>query len=320
MFKSLSLRQFFLLLFLIPILVVARAANKDTIPNLVVDDGAIHFLVIGDWGQKGSPAQTSVAAAMGDAGRQLGISFVITTGDNFYHAGVASVSDSHWVYSFDRVYDDRSLQCRWLPVLGNHDYSGNPQAQVDYTFTGGGRWFMPGRYYDTSLWTGSDSALFVFLDTEPIERQLRGLLPDTSKYPADYADTQLQWLRQLLSSSSAKWKIVTGHHPLHTGGSRRHNRRVRKLRRLLQPIFHAHNVNLYLSGHEHHLEFLKPEGPTHYAISGAGSDTRYVGWLKFHRRFAARKNGFAAVSISDKGWMIQFISDAKKVLYKYENQ
>ena len=279
-------------------------------------DSSVHFLVVGDWGAEGSPQQKKVAGVMAAAARQLNISFVIATGDNFYPAGVTSVNDSQWVHTFENVYADTSLQCRWLAVLGNHDYTLDPDAQVNYTYVSK-RWYMPRRYYDTSIAIGHDSMLLVFLDTEPIKRLLSGVPADTTKYSASYVNEQLAWLKKTLAGSNAKWKLVTGHHPLHTGGSRRHGKRIKKLRRLIQPVLYANNVNFYLSGHEHHLELLKQKGrPTHYIISGAGSKTGHVGWLKCHRRFAVRERGFASISISPQGGLVQFITDEKKVLYK----
>jgi tartrate-resistant acid phosphatase type 5 len=265
----------------------------------------------------GSLPQRKVADAMASAGRQLGISFVISTGDNFYPSGVSNTKDSQWIHSFENVYNAPSLQRRWMAVLGNHDYLADPDAQVDYTFKSN-RWFMPGRYYDTSIAIGKDSMLLVFLDTEPIEKQLRGIPVDSNKYLPSYVDGQLIWLKKVLSSSVAKWKIVVGHHPLHTGGSRRHNRRVKKFRKLLQPVLSDNKVNFYLSGHEHHLELLKPKGSTpHYIISGTGSHTGHLGWLKRYRRFAASKRGFVSISVSSQSWMVQFITDTEKVIYKY---
>jgi hypothetical protein len=316
MFNSRCLRLLYGILFFSTAEVVIAAPKTDTIPGLAVMDSSIHFLVVGDWGRMGSLPQRKVADAMASAGRQLGISFIITTGDNFYPSGVSDAKDSQWIYSFERVYDAPSLQCRWMAVLGNHDYWASPQAQVDYTFKSK-RWFMPARYYDTSIAIGKDSILFIFLDTEPMERQVRGIPTDSNKYLPGYVDDQLKWLKKVLGSSVAKWKIVVGHHPLHTGGSRRHNRRVKKLRNLLQPVLSDNKVNFYLSGHEHHLELLKPKGPTHYIISGAGSETGHVGWLKCYRRFATRQRGFVSISVSSKDWLIQFINDKEKVIYRY---
>ena len=296
---------------------LCHAGNEiDTIPGLTKQDNSIHFIVMGDWGAMGSPPQRKVASAMAVAAGQLGVSFIIAAGDNFYPAGVKSVSDSQWIYSYENVYTYRSLQCPWLVVPGNHDYGLNVDAQVEYTSISK-RWYMPHRYYDTSVVIGNDSLLMIFLDTEPIERQLRGLPADINKYSATYVNEQIEWLKKKLGSSKAKWKIVTGHHPVHTGGSRRHNKRVKKYRRLIQPILYHNNVSFYFAGHEHQLEWLKAKGPTQFIISGTASDTRHVGWLKRFRRFAALKRGFVTVSVSTTSALVQFISEDQQILYKH---
>lgn len=63
----------------------------------------------------------------------LGIEFIISVGDNFYTNGVASVDDPMWKTSFEDIYKGANLFIDWYPVLGNHDYRGNPQAQIDYS-------------------------------------------------------------------------------------------------------------------------------------------------------------------------------------------
>lgn len=290
------------------------AIAQTNIPGLQKPDSSLHLIVMGDWGRNGAPGQQKVADVMGLAGAQLDISFVITTGDNIYPSGVTSVTDSQWISSFENVYRAPSLQVKWYPVLGNHDYILNPDAEIAYTKYST-RWYMPARYYDTSYAIGKDSILFVFMDTDPIEKEFRHIPYDSMKYRPEDVTRQLNWLEQVLSSSHAQWKIVVGHNPLHTGGARRHNSRTRKMRKILQPLFHRYQVNLYMCGHDHHLEYLKPKGPTYYLISGAGSENTHVGWLKWHRRFAARKRGFATLSISQQKILVQFISDRKKLLY-----
>jgi tartrate-resistant acid phosphatase type 5 len=289
--------------------------REDTIKGLQRKDGALNFIVMGDWGKRGAPGQQQVADAMGKAGSQLNISFVISTGDNFYPGGVSTVADSQWISSFENVYNASSLRVKWYPVLGNHDYILDPDAQVAYT-QHSSRWHMPARYYDTSFAIGTDSVLVVFLDTDPMDRELRKLPYDSLKYPAGGVTKQLQWLEQVLSTSRAKWKMIIGHHPMHTGGAFRHNRRTRNLRKLLRPVFERHKIDVYFCGHDHHLEYLKPKKePTHYIISGGGSSARHVGWLKFHRKFAAKKPGFVTVSLSSNELLLQVISINNKVIY-----
>ena len=96
-------------------------------------DRSLNFLVIGDWGRNGENYQKEVAVAMGQAGHDLGAQFIIATGDNFYPYGVQSVFDYHWISSFETIYRAQSLHVKWYPVLGNHDYISNPDAEVEYS-------------------------------------------------------------------------------------------------------------------------------------------------------------------------------------------
>ncbi|KAG6552765.1 hypothetical protein Mapa_005713 [Marchantia paleacea] len=86
----------------------------------------LHFLVVGDWGRNGFYNQSVVASQMGQVGAKLGISFVISTGDNFYNTGLAGVDDIQFTTSFTNIYTSPSLQTRWytgfasaIPVLCN---------------------------------------------------------------------------------------------------------------------------------------------------------------------------------------------------------
>lgn len=50
---------------------------------------------------------------MGRIGEQLGIDFVISTGDNFYEDGLTGVDDGAFQESFTNVYTAKSLQRPW---------------------------------------------------------------------------------------------------------------------------------------------------------------------------------------------------------------
>ncbi|KAG5395033.1 hypothetical protein IGI04_024996 [Brassica rapa subsp. trilocularis] len=93
-------------------------------------DGTLSFLVVGDWGRRGSYNQSQVARQMGKTGMNLNIDFVISTGDNFYDDGITSPYDCQFQDSFTNIYTAPSLQKPWYNVLGNHDYRGNVDAQI----------------------------------------------------------------------------------------------------------------------------------------------------------------------------------------------
>jgi tartrate-resistant acid phosphatase type 5 len=72
--------------------------------------------------------------------------FIVSVGDNFYEKGVQSAVDPQWKSSFEDVYTASSLAVPWYAILGNHDYKGRPQAQLDYAKSHP-NWKMPTRYF-----------------------------------------------------------------------------------------------------------------------------------------------------------------------------
>ncbi len=284
-----------------------------SIPGIKKMEGALHFIVMGDWGRNGENYQKEVAAGMGKAAHDLGASFVIATGDNFYPYGVASTQDHHWISSFENIYTAQSLHVKWYPVLGNHDYGSDPDAQVAYSKISS-RWTMPSRYYAKKFTVGADTVLFAFIDTDPIVKELAGVQRDSIKYPAGGVDKQLQWFQNLLSTSKAKWKMVVGHHPLYTGGWRKDSRDTKNLKEYMEPLFSKYNVDVYICGHEHHLEYIKPAGKTHYIISGAASEARPVELHPNGGKFAAAVQGFATFSVTRDKLLVQFINHKDEII------
>ena len=69
---------------------MSRRAPLVTADVVVVDGAALNFLSVGDWGRNGRENQDLVAAAMGAWAERVGAAFVVSVGDNFYDAGVAS--------------------------------------------------------------------------------------------------------------------------------------------------------------------------------------------------------------------------------------
>jgi tartrate-resistant acid phosphatase type 5 len=129
--------------------------------------GAPPFVVVGDWCRDGECSQRDVALQMGKTAASIGSRFTISVGDNFYEDGVVSMDDPHWRTSFEEVYAAPSLQTPWYPVFGNHDYRGNPDAQIAYSRTSAS-WRMPARYYKrTEALADGGQPDFFHLDTSP---------------------------------------------------------------------------------------------------------------------------------------------------------
>lgn len=269
--------------------VVAAAAS---LPLLgAAPTPAPSFIAMGDWGRGGNDHQRDVAGQMGRAMRDRDGRFVLAVGDNFYEAGVADIADPQWRSSFEDVYTDPALQRPWIVALGNHDYRGNPQAQVDYT-AHSSRWRMPARYFraDTGI-AGVD--LFV-IDTSPLVHGYRDKVEAriaTNVATQDVA-AQLAWLDRELAASTAPIKLVAGHHTLRSGGSS-HGDTPELVEQLL-PILQRRKVLAYINGHDHDMQHIRRDG-LDYICCGAGSQVRPVHAVE-GTRFCLSRSGFAVIT------------------------
>lgn len=286
---------------------VTHLESEDLSPSALKDDYPLHFIALGDWGRNGEYDQSQVAAQMGLWAAAHPNNFVISVGDNFYPAGVVSEQDPLWHYSFENIYTAHSMQCDWYPVLGNHDWESDVDAQVRYSKVSR-RWQMPARYYSKELNLGNDKVLFVMMDTNPFLHEDRD----------GYVEKQVSWLKDTLANVSAtvKWKIVVGHHPCYTVGPRINNYDTLTMRKALPQIFADHKVDVYLSGHDHSLQHLKPEGFCHQFISGAGSELTPVTQGIPYSRFAASEHGFMYFSVDANRLNVKAINYSGAILYE----
>ncbi len=312
-------------LFVISCTQPARDANStkadntnNSSPTVEVVDDALHFYVIGDWGRNGHQNQQEVADQMNKTASVLEPEFIISTGDNFYDNGIASVDDPYWISSFENVYNGEFMFVNWYVVLGNHDYRGNPDAEIAYTQKSR-RWNMPARYFtvDKEMEDGSGMAKFVFIDTSPFEDEYYE--EDKYKNAVSGQDTAAQyaWIDSTLAASQdAKWLIVVGHHPFYTSGKRVDDEAY--VRNHLEPLFEKHKVDMYFAGHEHDLQHQKPADVyTNHFVSGAGSEVRPTGKTDF-TKFAESQPGFMSASLTANSCLIQAINEKGQVIYKTE--
>ncbi|HLX91751.1 MAG TPA: tartrate-resistant acid phosphatase type 5 family protein [Puia sp.] len=316
-------KKLFLVLSASAILGIKAIAQKsDTINSdlqLSIDKKALNFIALGDWGRNGEYHQREVATEMGLAAKALGTDFFVALGDNFYPSGVRSVHDHRWLDSYEDIYTAHSLENDWYVVPGNHDYKGSVQAEIDYTNIDR-RWNMPARYYAKKFRLKGDSTgevLIVFLDTTPLISDYY-FSPDHADVKAQDTSVQMRWLEKVLSdpSPTIKWKIVTGHHPLYSGGHRIDAQETKDIRDRLEPIFDKYHVDLYICGYEHSLQYIKPAGRTHYFISGSGSETTPAILLADGGKFSRSENGFIAFTVTMYNVEAQVISYTGKVLYQ----
>ena len=288
--------------------------------TLIKNPLALNFIVMGDWGRNGADHQKEVAVQMDKTATEGLSQFTIAAGDNFYPSGVISQWDPLWRYSFEDIYTGFHLQWDWYPVLGNHDYKSDPDAEVAYTKVSR-RWKMPARYYSKLISIPGDTAskvLFIFIDTNPF-------IPEFYSNP-DYGPNvrtqdstrQKKWIGKELSNTSPriKWKIVVGHHPMFTGGIRTEAYDTRAIRNSLKPLFDKYKVDAYLAGHEHSLQHIIVDS-VHHFISGSASE-RTTAVLIPGSRLAASAYGFMLFSVTGNKLLVQTIDYTGKIIYTTE--
>lgn len=233
------------------------------------EERPVNFLVVGDWGRNGHPNQRGVANRMGEKAAAEGSRFIASTGDNFYMFGVSSVRDRQWRTSFEDVYThDGFRDVPWYPVLGNHDYGGNVEAQIRYGSPPSSRWKMGGHYYkesipspgggsvdlffiDTVMWIGKEGFPFYFLGSD---------------ISADGQRLQAEWLVRELTASTARFKFVFGHHGIHSIGP--HGGAMQMAQ--LDDVLRHFGVTAYIHGHDHCLFHIRHRDMD-YICSGGGS-------------------------------------------------
>ena len=199
---------------------------------------SVRFAIIGDSGT-GDAKQAAVAAQMSKARAQDPFDFVLMLGDNIY--GGHSAEDLK--NKFDLPYSHLlSAGVRFFACLGNHD-SENERYYAPMGMNGN-------RYYNFR----KGNAEFFALDS-------------------NYMDPgQMDWLRQRLSSSSARWKICYFHHPLYSD-ARFHGPDL-DLRQRLEPILRQFGADVVFSGHEHVYERLRPQNGIYYFVLGNSGELR----------------------------------------------
>lgn len=286
--------------------------------SLIKKANALNFIAMGDWGRNGADHQKHVAIQMGKTATEINAQFVIATGDNFYPSGVISEWDPLWKYSFEDIYTDYHLQWDWYPVLGNHDYKSNPDAQIKYSSISR-RWKMPARYYAKKFSINGDTTqqvLIAFIDTNP-------LIPEfykNSEYGPNVrtqdSSQQKKWLIKVLSDPSPhiKWRMVVGHHPMFTGGNRLDAYDTKAIRGSLKPLLDKYGADIFLAGHDHNLQYIGPIGKTHHFVSGAASEKTPVKLLP-ESKMAASEYGFMVFSFTKDALTVNTIDYTGKIIY-----
>jgi hypothetical protein len=229
---------------------------------------ALHFLVLAP---ATVPGQSVVVAVIGDFGaavesstsasNELAVAnlvkrwnpdFVLTLGDNNYPGGLASTIDPNigqfyheYIHPYLGAYGSGATSNRFFPCLGNHDWVQNGQPSIDY-------FALPGneRYYR-------------YRATPDLEWFAVNSNPDSDG--TSPTSVQGVWLRDALTNSTARWKLVYFHHPPYSANAGAAGNAY------MRWPFATWGATMVLAGHDHVYARLLTNGLT-YIINGLGGD------------------------------------------------
>jgi hypothetical protein len=234
-----------------------------------------NLIFIGDSGT-GEKNQYKVSSAIENSCKNNICDSMEIIGDVIYDFGVSSASDSQFDTKFEKPYSNLNFPI--YIAFGNHDYLGCESCYLEYAKKSA-KFKMPSRYYS---YKNGEIEIFVI---------------DTENFDSD----QNIWLKNSITNSNSKFKIVTGHRPLLTFESEHHNEKWNNQTEFLNTI--CGKVNLYISGHSHSLEDNGEINNCGFEqlISGGGGQTPRSILGHPANTFNESKNGFLDVFINNEG-------------------
>jgi predicted phosphodiesterase len=254
------------------------AAPASILPNT---RDSVKFAVLGDTGTGGS-AQYQIAKLLNEARARFTYDFVIMLGDNMY----GSEGPSDFVKKFETPYKPiLDADVKFYASLGNHD---DPAQRFYKPFNMDGKRFYTFRKGDVEFF----------------------VLDSTYMSPM-----QIEWVKQVLPKSDAKWKIPYFHHPLYSSGEKHGSEE--DLRTLLEPVFLSSGVDVVFAGHEHFYERMKPQKGIHYITQGGSAKLR-EGNIRVGSAMTAKgfdtDNSFTLIEIVDDDLYFETISRRGQVV------
>ena len=155
----------------------------------------------------------------------------------------------------------------------------------------------------------------VFIDTTPLIGKYHKDSLDYPSVPQQDAKKQLSWLEEELSAAKEDWVVVVGHHPIYAHTTKSESER-KDMQKRVDPIFRRHNVDMYICGHIHNFQHIKPQGTSiDYVVNSAGSLARSKVEAIEGTVFASGEAGFSILSFTKDELCLDLINGKGKTIH-----
>jgi len=248
----------------------------------------IRVLVFSDFGTGNEDMKRTASAALAEH-RKRPFDFGLTVGDNLLSKGVTSLEDPLWKTNWLDAYDRLGIPI--YATTGNHDwgYSDSPAAEILYSQKSS-TWRMPALYYSFT----AGPVQFFALCTPAL------------------SETQLRWLDRELARSRARWKVVYGHYSIYSNAGHGDTPGYDKI---LLPLL-RNRASMYISGHDHVMQHLKPEGGVHFIVNGAAGQGIRPAVSSSRTLYAGSFYGFTVLEAGLDGLKVSFVDSQGETRYK----
>ncbi|KAG8498731.1 hypothetical protein CXB51_005088 [Gossypium anomalum] len=307
-------------------------AELERVEHAAKTDGSLSFLVVGDWEEKDSITNLKLLCSvvgncpvcdrdylMGSIGEKIEVDFIISTGDNFYDDGLRGVKDPAFHQSFSDIYTAPSLQKQWyiVPCLERwipDNFASDLSSLLLDLYILILHFLLLAEMAEIFFVDTTSFVSNYFIDPKDHVYDWKGISPRLH-----YINNLLLEIESGLRESTAKWKIVVGHHTIKSAG---HHGNTHELAIHLLPILQAYHVDLYINGHDHCLQHISNTDSSIQFLTSEGGSKAWMGdvnngWNPQEMKFYYDGQGFMSVEMTETDVDIKFYDVFGDAIYKW---
>lgn len=259
---------------------VPHASKWDTF-SIPQPDSALSFIYVGD-------IQDQVEGSTRDLFRSIhrqhpDVAFWALGGDV-----IERPTDTYWNYWYSTM-DSIAGKIPFIAATGNHEYLKGVIKVLDprWTYSFFNPDNSPKDFAGRSYVVNFKDLCYIVIDTD-------GIQGAASLY------RHRHWLKEVLSASDKKWRIVMMHHPVYSVRSGRNNYYVRYT---FKPLFEAYGVDLVLQGHDHGYSRITTKNKERqkvspvYIVSSSSPKAYNIGFDRIHDRLGSNLQLYQYITI-----------------------